>query len=78
MVINAAPVGEIEFTVDNLKELDNLSISKKGTGSPDILNAIEKLLGDEKAKSSVEAFRKQLSEWNGPENAARFLFENYG
>jgi hypothetical protein len=26
----------------------------------------------------VETFRRQLTEWDGPENAARFLKEHYG
>jgi UDP:flavonoid glycosyltransferase YjiC (YdhE family) len=42
------------------------------------LDAIDTLLHDEAAKTAVETFRRQLAEWDGPENAARFLKEHYG
>lgn len=43
-----------------------------------LLAAIDKLLNDEKAKQAISEFQKQLQEWDGPKNAARFLYENYG
>ena len=43
-----------------------------------LLTAIDKLLGDEKAKLEVVKFQKQLQQWDGPKNAARFLKETYG
>ncbi len=43
-----------------------------------LLAAIDKLLGDEKAKLEVVKFQKQLQQWDGPKNAARFLKETYG
>jgi UDP:flavonoid glycosyltransferase YjiC (YdhE family) len=55
-----------------------IRLSKKRASASDILAAIDKLLGDKAAKTAVETFRKQLSEWDGPENAARFLKEHYG
>ena len=53
-------------------------LNKKRASASDVLAAIDKLLGDEAAKTAVETFRKQLAEWDGPENAALFLKEHYG
>ncbi|MEN8179879.1 MAG: hypothetical protein ABFS39_14855 [Pseudomonadota bacterium] len=44
----------------------------------DVLTAIDKLLHDKAARETVETFRKQLAEWNGPENVASLLKEHYG
>jgi UDP:flavonoid glycosyltransferase YjiC (YdhE family) len=43
-----------------------------------VLEAIDKLLNDEKAKEEVVKFQKQLEKWDGPKNAAQFLYETYG
>jgi UDP:flavonoid glycosyltransferase YjiC (YdhE family) len=43
----------------------------------DVLEAIDRLLSDADAQHAVEAFRKQLETWNGPENAAQFLVETF-
>jgi hypothetical protein len=53
-------------------------LNKKRATASDVLAAVNKLLHDETAKTAVETFRKQLAEWNGPENATRFLKEHYG
>jgi UDP:flavonoid glycosyltransferase YjiC (YdhE family) len=53
-------------------------LNKKRASASDVLAAIDRLLHDEDAKIAVETFRRQLAEWNGPENAARFLKEHYG
>ncbi|MEA3303038.1 MAG: glycosyltransferase [Pseudomonadota bacterium] len=55
-----------------------IRLNKRLATATDVLAAIDKLLHDKTAKESVEIFRKQLAEWNGPENAARFLKEHYG
>ncbi|MDH3392331.1 MAG: glycosyltransferase [Desulfobulbaceae bacterium] len=55
-----------------------IRLSKKKTTAADVLDAIDKLLHDKNAKKAVDAFSLQLKKWNGPENAARFLLENYG
>jgi UDP:flavonoid glycosyltransferase YjiC (YdhE family) len=55
-----------------------IRLSKKRATASDVLAAIDKLLHDEAAKTAVETFRRQLAEWDGPENAARFLKEHYG
>jgi len=43
-----------------------------------VLAAIDRLLADQKAKKQVNRFREQLTEWDGPANAARFLYETFG
>jgi UDP:flavonoid glycosyltransferase YjiC (YdhE family) len=53
-------------------------LNKKRVSASDVLDAIDTLLHDEAAKTAVETFRRQLAEWDGPENAARFLKEHYG
>jgi len=53
-------------------------LNKKRATAPDVLAAVDRLLGDKVAKTAVETFRKQLAKWDGPENAARFLKEHYG
>ena len=55
-----------------------IRLNKRRATASDVMTAIDKLLHDKTAKESVEIFRKQLAEWDGPENAARFLKEHYG
>ena len=55
-----------------------IRLNKKRATASDVLAAIDRLLHDETAKTAVEAFQKQLEEWDGPKNAARFLKEHYG
>ena len=55
-----------------------IRLSKKRATASGVLAAVDRLLGDDKAKAAVETFRAQLAEWNGPANAARFLRETYG
>lgn len=43
-----------------------------------ILQAVDKLLQDEKAKQKVIEFKEQLKKWDGPANAATFLLETFG
>jgi len=54
-----------------------IRLNKKRVVASDVLAAINTLLGDEHAKAAVETFREQLAEWDGPENAARFLKEKF-
>ena len=53
-------------------------LNKKRASVSDVLAAIDRLLRDKAAKTAVEMFRRQLAEWDGPENAARFLKEHFG
>jgi UDP:flavonoid glycosyltransferase YjiC (YdhE family) len=55
-----------------------IRISKKKVTASAVLDAVDRLLNDDQAKQEVIKFKKQLKEWNGPENAAQFLYETYG
>ncbi len=43
-----------------------------------VLGAIGKLLADQNANKQVNRFQEQLAKWDGPANAARFLYETFG
>jgi len=43
-----------------------------------VIEAIDRLVHDKKAKEEVVKFQQQLEQWNGPKNAAKFLYETYG
>jgi UDP:flavonoid glycosyltransferase YjiC (YdhE family) len=53
-------------------------LSKRTAQAVDVLAAVDKLLHYAGAKAAVQEFRGKLEEWDGPENAARFLRQNYG
>ncbi|MHC4623366.1 MAG: nucleotide disphospho-sugar-binding domain-containing protein [Planctomycetota bacterium] len=53
-------------------------LSKKRVTASGVLEAIEKLLSDNKAKQEVREFQKELVKWDGPANAAEFLYETFG
>ena len=55
-----------------------IRLSKKSASASDVLTAIDRLLHDKAAKLAVETFRRQLAEWDGPNNAARFLRDQFG
>ena len=55
-----------------------IRLSKKSVTASEVLRAIDKLLNDRRAKEEVIKFQKQLEKWDGPKNAAKFLFETYG
>ena len=55
-----------------------MRLNKKRVTASAVLEAIDKLLHDIKAKEEVEKFRKELLKWNGPSNAAKFLYETFG
>ncbi|MHC4308993.1 MAG: nucleotide disphospho-sugar-binding domain-containing protein [Planctomycetota bacterium] len=55
-----------------------IRLNKKRVTASEVLRAIEKLLNDSRAKEEIVKFQKQLEKWNGPKNAAKFLFETYG
>jgi len=55
-----------------------IRLSKRKTTSEAVLQAVDTILGDERAKAAVETFRDQLEAWDGPKNAAAFLRQRYG
>jgi len=55
-----------------------IRLSKKRVTASAVLDAIEKLLHDAIAKEEVKKFQNELAKWDGPENAAKFLYETFG
>jgi UDP:flavonoid glycosyltransferase YjiC (YdhE family) len=46
--------------------------------SKKVLDAIQLLLNDEKAKQNAEAFSKVMETWDGPRMAADLLYKHFG
>jgi UDP:flavonoid glycosyltransferase YjiC (YdhE family) len=55
-----------------------IRLSKKRVTASAVLGAIEKLLHNARAKEEVEKFQHELMKWDGPSNAAKFLYETFG
>jgi hypothetical protein len=55
-----------------------IRLNKKKVTASAIHKAIDNLLHNEKAKESVKTFQNELNRWNGPENAAKFIYETFG
>lgn len=54
-----------------------IRLSKKRVTTPAILDAIDKLLHDARAKEEVRYFKHELMKWDAPANAAKFLYETF-
>ncbi len=54
-----------------------IRLNKWRMGASDVLEAIDTLLHDEKAKAEVRKFQEQLVQWDGPANAAEFLRDTF-
>jgi len=55
-----------------------IRLSKKKITASAVLDAIDRLLSDNRAKEEIVKFQKQLEKWDGPKNAAKFLYETFG
>ena len=55
-----------------------IRIFKREASAEKILKAIEKILNDSKAKEEVNKFKNELEQWDGPVNAAKFLYDKFG
>ena len=55
-----------------------IRLNKKRVTASALLAAIDQLLHNDKAKENVRIFQDQLSNWDGPANAARFLHDTFG
>jgi UDP:flavonoid glycosyltransferase YjiC (YdhE family) len=53
-------------------------LSKRTVTAAAVLDAVDRLLADEAAKSKVTAFQRILQLWDGPANSAKFLRETFG
>ncbi len=54
-----------------------IRLSKRRVTASAVLDAIDHMLSDSKAKEEVIKFQKELVKWDGPANAAAFLNETY-
>ena len=54
-----------------------IRIIKKEASAKKILEAVDKILNDNKAKQEVKKFKDELVKWDGPVNAAKFLYEKF-
>ena len=55
-----------------------IRLSKRTITASAVLDAIDKLLHDAKAKEEVQKFQQELMKWDGPANAAKFLYKKFG
>jgi len=55
-----------------------IRLNKKRVTAAAVLDAIDELLHDTKAKEAVRKFQRELLNWDGPANAAKFLCETFG
>lgn len=55
-----------------------IRLNKKRITASAVLDAIDKLLNDDKAKEAVNKFQHELMKWDGPTSAAKFLCERFG
>jgi len=54
-----------------------IRLNKKSVTARDVINAIDRLLQDPKAREAVRTFQEELVKWDGPSNAAKFLQETF-
>jgi len=55
-----------------------IRLNKKRVTASAVLDSIDKLLHDAKAKEAVKKFQHELMKWDGPANAAEFLHKRFG
>jgi hypothetical protein len=55
-----------------------IRLSKRTVTASAVLDAIEELLHNANAKEQVKKFQHELAKWDGPANAAKFLYERFG
>jgi hypothetical protein len=55
-----------------------IRLNKKRVSPSAVLDAIDKLLHDATAKEAVKKFQHELMKWDGPANAAQFLYKRFG
>lgn len=55
-----------------------IRIKKKSVTASNVLEAVDRIIHDKTAKEEAKKFQKELINWDGPANAARFLCETFG
>jgi UDP:flavonoid glycosyltransferase YjiC (YdhE family) len=54
-----------------------IRLSKRSVTASAIHDAIDTLIHDKRAKEEVRQFQQELMKWDGPANAAKFLYETF-
>ena len=55
-----------------------IRLSKRSVTASSLHDAIDTLIHDKRAKEEVRQFQQELMKWDGPANAAKFLYETFG
>jgi UDP:flavonoid glycosyltransferase YjiC (YdhE family) len=55
-----------------------IRLSKRTVTAPAVLDAIDTMLHNKKAKEEVVKFQQELMQWDAPANAAKFLCDSFG
>ena len=55
-----------------------IRLNKKRVTASAVLDSIDELLNNNKARDAVKKFQEELVKWDGPANAAKFLQETFG
>jgi UDP:flavonoid glycosyltransferase YjiC (YdhE family) len=55
-----------------------IRLYKKRVTASALLDAIDRLLHDKRAKEAVLQFQQELAKWDGPANAAKFMNDTFG
>jgi len=54
-----------------------IRLNKKRVTACAVLEAVDKLINDNNAQEAVKKFQEELNKWDGPANAANFLYETF-
>ena len=54
-----------------------IRLSKRSVTASSVHDAIDTLIHDKRAKEEVRQFQQELMKWDGPANAAKFLYETF-
>ena len=55
-----------------------IRIRKKRVTPEAILNAVEKMIHNQKAREACQAMGREAAKWDGPTQSAKFLAETFG
>ncbi len=83
--LSGTPIVGVGMHVEQQANLDACArkgfasrLHKKRVTASAVLDSIDKLLHDAKAKEEVTKFQRELMKWDGPANAAKFLVDTFG
>jgi UDP:flavonoid glycosyltransferase YjiC (YdhE family) len=55
-----------------------IRLNRQKVTASTVLGAVDQLLHDPKAKEEIKKFQHELKKWDGPANAAKFLYDTFG